>query len=270
MSYAITTDNELDGLSRLLYLILGKGKQNGNYLEILSCLLTISYNPIALACFQAFREKFFNIAGQTGIDGWNRATRVYTTTNDLPTKPSYLRRLVEYPDQPRKAPKPVSYINQIDTIASELAKKPGFSTLSFVLLRPADLIDKFRPGYVPCPIAGDFKFRDEKLHLSVMFRTSDAFAVGYADIFYLREIQKRVLEKAKERASGGKIYEGGIGDLNLYFSRTFMERKHKVRDPVTKTEKLTSIKPLAEKLAGELSHAAESQLIVGRSNKRVL
>jgi hypothetical protein len=257
MGYLITARNELDGLSRLLYLILEEGKQNGNYLEILSCLLTISYIPVGLTRFHAFREKFFTIAGQTGRNGWNRATRVYTTTRDLPTKPSYLRRLVEYPDRPRKAQKSASYVNQIDTIASELAKKPGFSTLSFVFLRPADLIDKFRPGYVPCPIAGDFKFRDGKLHLSVMFRTSDAFGVGYADIFYLREIQKRVLEQAKERAAGGKIYEGGIGDLNLYFSRTYIEKASKVRDPVAKTYESISIIPLAKKLAEELSHAAD-------------
>jgi len=257
MSYMITAHNELDGLSKLLYLILEEGKPNGNYLEVLSCLLTISYDFAGLARFHAFREKFLDITGQTGRDGWNRATRVYTTIGDLPSKPSYLRRLVEYPDRPRKAQKSASYVNQIDTIASELAKKPGFSTLSFVFLRPADLIDKFRPGYVPCPIAGDFKFRHGKLHLGVMFRTSDAFAVGYADIFYLREIQKTVFEQSKERSPGGRIHEGGIGDLNLYFSRTYVEKRRRVRDPATKTDKSISIIPLVKKLAEKLSHAAD-------------
>lgn len=257
MSYLITARNEFEGLSRLLYLILEEGKPNGNYLEIVSCLLTISYNSAGLARFHAFHEKFLNITGQTGRDGWNRATRVYTTTRDLPSKPSYLRRLVEYPDQPRKSQESVSHVNQIDNIASELAKKPGFNILSFVFLRPADLIDKFRPGYVPCPIAGDFKFRDGKLHLSVMFRTSNAFAVGYADIFYLREIQKTVLEQAKRRSPGGRIHKGDIGDLNLYFSRTYVEKRHKVRDPATKTDKSINIRPLAERLAEELSHVAD-------------
>lgn len=253
----ITAHNELDGLSKLLYLILEEGKPNGNYLEVLSCLLTISYSSAGLARFHAFRDEFLNITGQIGRDGWNRATRVYTTIRDRPSKPSYLRRLVQYPDRPRKDRRSVSYVNQIDTIASELAKKPGFSTLSFVFLRPADLIDKFRPGYVPCPIAGDFKFRDGKLNLGVMFRTSDAFAVGYADIFYLREIQEMVLEQAKERSPSERIHDGVIGDLNLYFSRTYMEKRREVRDLATKNDKSIGIIPLAKKLGEKLSHAAD-------------
>jgi len=192
MSYLITAENDLDGLRKLLQLILGEGQSNGNYLEILSCLLTLRYDPAGLARFRAFRGRFLQIAGQPGEDGWSRATRVYTTVKDLPTKPSYLKRLLEYPDRPRKAKESALYINQEGTIINELAKKPGFSNLSFVFLRPADLVDKARPGYVPCPIAGDFKFRDGKLHLNVMFRTGDAFAVGYADIFYLRNLQERV------------------------------------------------------------------------------
>jgi len=151
----------------------------------------------------------------------------------------------------------MEYINQIDTISSEIAKKPGYSILFFIFLRPADLIDKFRLGYVPCPIAGDFKFRDGRLHLSVMFRTSDAFAVGYADIFYLRAIQDIVLQKAKEKSSLEKIRTSEIGDLNLYFSRTYIERKHELRDPITKIKKSVDILPLAKMLAKELRKAID-------------
>lgn len=257
MSYLITSRNELEGLSKLLHLILGEGRVNGNYLEILSCLLTIHYEPDGLVRFRAFREKFLDITGQTGRDGWNRATRVYATNKDRPTKPSYLRRLLEYPDRSWKIENSTEYINQIDTISSEIAKKPGYSTLSFVFLRPADLIDKFRPGYVPCPIAGDFKFREGRLHLGVMFRTSDAFGVGYADIFYLRAIQEVVLQKAKEKSSLERIHTGEIGDLNLYFSRTYIERRHELRDPITKTKKSMNIPPLAKKLAEELRKATD-------------
>jgi len=216
MSYLIEAKNDIEGLRKLLRLIIDRGEKNGNYLEILNCLLTISYDKVGLEKFRNFKDGFLRVAGKYGGDGWNRATRVYTTTKDKPTKPSYLKRLVEYPDSPRKCKDSIFSINQIDTIINELAKKPGISILSFVFLRPADLIDKFRPGYVPCPIAGDFKFRDGKLHLSVMFRTSDAFGVGYADIIYLRNIQEHVLAEAQSKSTNEQLRCGCLGDLNLY------------------------------------------------------
>ncbi len=253
MSYLITAKNELDGLRQLLSLILEKGKTNGNYLEILSCLLTIDYDPNGMDRFLAFREQFLDIAGKCGREGWNRATRVYKTMKDLQTKPSYLKRLIAYPDKPRKAKESVISINQIETIENELAKKPGFSMLSFVFLRPADLIDKFRPGYVPCPIAGDFKFRDGKLHLSVMFRTSDAFGVGYADILYLRELQEKVLLEAKGISSSKQINEGQTGNLNLYFARTYIEKVHKIKSKEEKIHKSIKVIPIVEKLIDALS-----------------
>ena len=262
MSYLITTRNELEGLSRLLRLVLGNGRVNGNYLEILSCLLTIHYEQDGLVRFRAFHDKFLDITGQIGREGWNKATRVYTTNKDRVTKPSYLRRLLEYPDTSRKSENSTQYISQIDTISSEMAKKPGYSILSFVFLRPADLVDKFRPGYVPCPLAGDFKFRDGRLHLGVMFRTSDAFGVGYADIFYLRAMQETVLQKAKEKSSLERIHAGEIGDLNLYFSRTYIERSHQLKDPMTNIQKSVSICPLAKKLAEELRKATDQSKAV--------
>jgi len=109
---------------------------------------------------------------------WNRATRVYTTCTDRPTRPSYLKRLLAFPDRPRNRASGADGLNQIEKISMEFAKKPGFSNLSFIILRPADLHDQFRPGYVPCAIAGDFKFRDGRIDFNVMFHTSDALALG--------------------------------------------------------------------------------------------
>jgi thymidylate synthase len=258
MSYLIEADNELSGLRKLLQLILEKGQTNDRYLEILGCLLTIHYDPAGLACFHAFHGRFLNIAGDLGRKGWNRATRVYTTMQDLPSKPSYLKRLTEYPDRPRKADQSVCHIDQLSTISSELAQKPGFSTLSFVFLRPADLIDKFRPGYVPCPIAGDFKFRDEKLHLTVFFRTCDAFAVGYADIYYLRNFQHRVLNKAKEISSSERIARGEMGDLHLYFSRAYVQKHYQTKSSETRERRSVSVIPLVLKLIEELGNVTSS------------
>jgi len=155
----ITVDDELSGLHDLLETILHSGQRNGSYLEVLSCLLSMDFNQEHWNHFCEFREVFLNIVGEPANKGWERATRVYTNIKDRPTKPSYLKRLVDYPDKPRKIQSTTTALNQIQKISIELSKKPGFSNLSFFILRPADLHDQFRPGYVPCAIAGDFKFR---------------------------------------------------------------------------------------------------------------
>jgi hypothetical protein len=314
MGYFLEANNELCALHDLLQLITQEGKANGNCLEVLNCLLTIHYDPDAWDDFCRIKEDFLYIGGEAAKIGWDRASRIYTSRKDRPTKPSYLKRLEAYPDKPRRCDKN-SYmfswngipgtdngrliesltknfgiewvktakiektdvdktikvftgknslslklndkdleviveiddgrtgkflaemkhnvlniyrdflgLNQIEKIGIELAKKPGFSNLSFVILRPADLHDQFRPGYVPCPIAGDFKFRNGQLNLSVMFRTNDAFAVGYADIYYLRSLQMATLNQAQKLTGNEKLKKGRIGDLNLYFCRTFVEK----------------------------------------------
>jgi thymidylate synthase len=157
--------------------------------------------------------------------GWEKATRVYTDPRDRPTKPSYFSRLIAYPDRPKRHPARGATIDQIETIVEQLDQKPGYSCLSFVFLRPADLLDKVRPGYVPCPIAGDFKLRGGKLSLSVMFRTMDVLSVGYADIFYLRNLQRLVLTRAQEPGRNPKVSDAQVGDLNLFLSRAFITKR---------------------------------------------
>jgi thymidylate synthase len=227
MGYLLEGNNEMCGLHHLLQLILEKGSLRGNYLEVLNCLLTIGFDPEAWEDFLNFEEEYLQISGEIGRIGWNKASRVYTSTKDRPSKPSYRKRLISYPDKARRSENDSTGLNQIEKISFELSKKPGFSNLSFVFLRPADLHDQFRPGYVPCPIAGDFKFRDGRLNLSVMFRTIDAFGVGYADIYYLRHLQKEIFDKARLLTERKDLLEGNIGDLNLYFSRAYIEKKKK-------------------------------------------
>jgi hypothetical protein len=252
MSYLIEAKNELDGLRKLLQIIIKKGTITGNYLEVLNCLLSVQYDRDGLNLFRSFHKEFINLTGEVGKRGWDKATRVYTKSEDLRSKPSYIKRLTQYPDKPRKCINGSDCINQIEMITNDLANKPGFNTLSFVFLRPADLVDKFRPGYVPCPIAGDFKFRDGRLNLNVMFRTSDALSVGYADIYYLREIQELVLEKARGKSHTGRIAKASIGKLDMFFSRTYIARKYTTIDKKTEARSHIDVIQLATTLIEEL------------------
>jgi thymidylate synthase len=226
----IQARDELDALGALLEHILSEGTRTGNYLEVTNLLLEIAFDEASWGHFCSFKERYLEIAGTFGRTGWKRATRVYTETVDRPSKPSYRRRLVDFPDTPRRG-EPGDTINQLDKIASLLASKPGYSNLSFVVLRPADLFDQFRPGYVPCPIAGDFKLRDGRLGLSVMFRTNDALSVAYADIHYLRLLQMEVLEAAQSRSAARRLHCAQVGNLYLYFSRAYIEKSKRLKPP---------------------------------------
>jgi hypothetical protein len=228
--YLLTASDDLKGLGMLLECILTSGRRNGTYLEILGCLLSMDFRQDRWETFCNFRELYLATGGESCQKGWDRATRVYTTRKDKPTKPSYLNRLVAFPDKPRRLTSRVRGLNQIDKISIELAKKPGFSNLSFVILRPADLHDQFRPGYVPCAIAGDFKFRNGRIDLNVMFRTSDALSVGYADIYYMRQLQMQVLKLASSLNSS--LSTAQVGLLNMYLCRTYVQRAQKNRNGV--------------------------------------
>jgi hypothetical protein len=230
--YLLVADNDLEGLRLLLECILKSGQRNGNYLEVLSCLLSINFTESGWQDFCDFREPYFEAGGQFARTGWHRATRVYTSNVDKPTKPSYLNRLVAFPDKTRRGQLNSKGLDQIEKISTELAKKPGFSNLSFVVLRPADLHDQFRPGYVPCVIAGDFKFRHGKIDLNVMFRTSDALSVGYADIYYMRKLQMDVLTLAKSKTESTALAKAEIGRLNMYLCRTYIQRMRVTKEGV--------------------------------------
>src|SRR5258705_13100246 len=127
--HLLTANTELDGLRVLLECILTSGSRNGIYLEIVGCLLSIDFHGDRWKDFCNFRDDYLDAGGEFARTGWSRATRVYTTPTDKPTKPSYLKRLVAYPDRPRKSG--TGELNQIEKISIELAKKPGFRNLSF-------------------------------------------------------------------------------------------------------------------------------------------
>lgn len=57
-----------------------------------------------------------------------------------------------------------------------------------------------------------------------MFRTSDALAIGYADIYYMRQLQIEVLGLAKQRTTHVVLRKGEVGMLNMYLCRSYIQR----------------------------------------------
>jgi len=58
--------------------------------------------------------------------------------------------------------------------------------------------------------------------LSVFFRTHDAYRLGLPDLFFLRMLQREVLDRVKTYSSSGKLSQATIGELNVYYSRAFV------------------------------------------------
>lgn len=228
MAYLIKEKDELSSYLKLIELIKENGYKSSRYLELPNCLMSIPYSEKSFNQFIEYKSEYINIVGRTAKSAWERGKRVYTTYQDRMTKPSYLKRLRMYESLIKG--KKVE-IDQIENIVFELAEKPKYSLLSFSIFSPNDLIEKKRPGYVPCPLAGDFKFRNGELQLNVFFRSHDALNFGYIDIYYLRQIQLYVLEEAKKHTKFLKLQKGKLGSLNLHFSRAYvplrMEMKKK-------------------------------------------
>jgi hypothetical protein len=228
--YLITAASELQALQYLLETILQKGSNVGGYREVLSYFTSIEFSPASWRAFVQFADTFLETTEPLGRTGMTRATRVYTTLKDRRSKPSYLARLVSYPSNPHVSSERPTVENQIDNIVVQLCSKPGYSCLSFVFFHPSDLRNMFRPGSVPCPIAGDVKYRNGRLHLNILFRTNDALTLGYADILYLRSLQIELLNRVIESDRKGRFDKAQVGQLNLLFSRTYVPKSVKLRN----------------------------------------
>jgi len=226
MAYLIKSDNELQAYHELILKIREYGTKSSRYLELLNCLVSINYSEDGLSNFLQFKEEFLDKVGNTARLSFKRADRVYQSGVDLMTKPNYFNRMNSSDELFKDE---VIKIDQISNIIFELADKPKHSLLTFSIFRPVDLIAKKRPGYVPCPIAGDFKFRNNELQLNMFFRTNDALNFFYPDVYYLRQLQNYVLEQAKKITRHKNLSNGNIGSLNLHFSRIFLPLRMEMR-----------------------------------------
>lgn len=221
MKYLHVKD-EFDGVRKSICAVIEEGYRVKRSLELCPLVLSIPYIEESYKIFSINRVAYSELVGPSGTAARVRTDRVYTDEADRVTKPSYRSRLIYYPDS-TLYPLPRNSIDQISRIASDLALRPRISTLSFTFLRPSDLYRNIRPGYVPCPISGDFKFRRGRLILNVMFRSCDVLNFLYHDIFYMRRLQEEMLTRAKCEY-GSKLEESStIGDLNLFLSRAFVQ-----------------------------------------------
>jgi thymidylate synthase len=215
MVHSITAPNSVATLGRIISATLEEGEGLSDRFELLSLLATVS-SAESLDRTRRFVRSYKQVVGSTF---WQRAETLYTSSKPLRWKVSYRGRLIGIGKQPEE--------NQIRCVIDSLAKTPGANTLSFSFYRPNDhRRARALPASMPCPIAGDFKYRESRLHLNVFFRTHDVYRLGFPDLFFMRSLQHEVLTEAKA-INPQKLARAELGEMNIFFSRVFILKRNK-------------------------------------------
>jgi len=229
--HSVFASDSVAALGKLISLTLEDGQVLSDRLELLGVLVSVS-SAERIDRTRKFVRSYKKIVG---TEFWDRAETLYSSLKSLRWKVSYRGRLIGDNKHPEE--------NQIQSIIDSLLKAPGANTLSFCFYRPSDhRRARAIPASMPCPIAGDFKYRQSRLHLNVFFRTHDAYRLGFPDLFFMRSLQQEVLAMV-QTLNPRKFDHANLGELNVFFSRVFILKRHNFRarllvDAVNRFEEL--------------------------------
>jgi thymidylate synthase len=194
-------------------------KHNHNF-EIQDLILRISSALNATSRLRSFIDFLEEEEPLRLGKGLRKAERAYARTGDRITKPSYIRRVRSFPDYSRKT-RTISNIDQIKSVARGFCEEPNASYHVISIFRPVDLLDKFRPGYVPCVVCADFKYRNNKLDGKFFFRSCDAYNLLPFDMFYCTGIIEQLFEQIVRNQFPRRIE---LGSALFWFSRIYISR----------------------------------------------
>lgn len=196
-----------------------KERHNHNF-EIQDLVLRIPHTRAVTNELRRFIEYLFESEPLKLAKGLRKAERAYIRNGDRITKPSYISRVRSYRDFSKRT-QLVSTIDQIKSVARVFCEEPNASYHVISIFRPVDLLEKFRPGYVPCVICADFKYRDKKLVGKFFFRSCDAFNLLPFDLFYCIGLAEQLLDQIVMDGFKHKIE---LAEVMFWFSRIFVSR----------------------------------------------
>jgi thymidylate synthase-like protein len=194
-------------------------KHNHNH-EIQDLILKIPLAFNSTSRLRSFLNFLFEVEPLRLGKGLRKAERAYCRTGDRITKPSYIKRIHSFPDFSRKTQR-ISKIDQIRSVARGFCDEPNASYHVISIFRPVDLLDKFRPGYVPCVISADFKYRARRLNGKFFFRSCDAYNLMPFDMFYCVGIMEQLFEQIIMNHFRGELE---LGSILFWFSRIYISR----------------------------------------------
>lgn len=217
---SISTHSALGAYEKVLLSFEKKTCKHNHNFEIQDVFLEIKGRLNEVTDLRAFLDYVSEHEPQTLGKGFRKAERAYVRTGDRITKPSYIKRIRSFPDYSGRDGK-VKVIDQIKSVARVFCAEPNASYHVISIFRPIDLMEKFRPGYVPCVVSADFKYRDGRLNGKFFFRSCDAFNLLPLDIFYCFGILEQLYQEVVSRGFDGDL---SIGDVTFWFSRIYISR----------------------------------------------
>lgn len=155
--------------------------------------------------------------------GYEKACRAYVRKNGNIMKPSYIGRMRSF-EFIRPGSNDWRGIDQIARVMERFTVTPQASNLSISIFHPDDLVDGFRPGYVPCLSFIDLKFRRGLLRMKFIFRSCDVGEVGIFDIFYCLRLQREILQNTRGIACHVDVARQAA---TFFFSRAFFYTRRK-------------------------------------------
>jgi hypothetical protein len=150
--------------------------------------------------------------------GSKRALKAFFSNADTITKPSYIGRLNNglVWDIPE---------GQRDILIEGFIREPLSGGLVFSVFHPKDLIERRRPGYVPCLVSGSLLVHRHELHINAFFRSQSIVEFGFHDLLFLRRFQawfiKAITHVHRDNFPQRmrRHYRIQPGPLNLHFAR---------------------------------------------------
>lgn len=126
--------------------------------------------------------------------GYAKSVRAYQQQSGSIVKPSYLGRIRSFEFKKIGSNDPEG-IDQIANIAEKFLSMPQASNLQISIFHPQDLLDQFRPGYVPCLSFMDIKYRAGELRIKPYFRSCDVAEVAPFDLLNLCKLAFEIVRE---------------------------------------------------------------------------
>lgn len=147
--------------------------------------------------------------------GRKRASKAYETSHGTVTKPSYRGRMIGTDGHET---------DQMAAIESIFSREAHSGGLSFSVFLPRDLLDRKRPGYVPCLLSGSYLLDRGELHLSAHFRSQSIVEFGVFDLINLRAMQNAMVTRLNG-VRPKSVPQITAGPLNILCARIFVQRR---------------------------------------------
>ncbi|WP_193366948.1 hypothetical protein [Pelagibius marinus] len=147
--------------------------------------------------------------------GERRAKKAFEERRSTTTKPSYISRIENFLQDG---------FDQKQNLLEIAKREPASGGLVFSVFTPHDILDRKRPGYVPCLVSGSFLLHENELHLNAFFRSQSVVEFGLFDMLFLRQFQQEFFELYSARATP-RLGEIKMGPLNLQLARVLVHRR---------------------------------------------